>query len=152
MVRFRLLLPALLACAAFAAPAAATAAPAPRLAHPNAAGRALVVRFFTLLVHKDRAGLRAFLAPNFQVQHADGSAWGKTHYIAKLPVVLSFRITQVFASEADGSLVVRYQAIATGRVNGKPYTPGPAPRLSTFAWNGSQWQLVSHANFNPLSE
>lgn len=109
------------------------------------------MRFFTLLVHKDRAGLRSFLAPNFQVQHADGSAWGKTRYIAKLPVVLSFRITHLFASEADGALVVRYQATATGRVDGKPYTPGPAPRLSTFAWNGSRSQLVSHANFNPLT-
>jgi hypothetical protein len=36
-------------------------------------------------------------------------------------------------------------------VNGKRFTPGPAPRLSVFVWNGRGWQLVAHANFNPLT-
>jgi hypothetical protein len=133
-----------------AAPAAGKAAPAPHLANPAATGRALVVHFFTLLVRKDRQGLESFLAPNFQVQRADGSGSNKARYLAKLPVVLSFKILNVVATEANGTLVVRYEAIATGRVNGKRYTPGPAPRLSTFTWNGSRWQLSSHANFNPL--
>jgi hypothetical protein len=39
----------------------------------------------------------------------------------------------------------------TGNVNGKPYTPGPAPRLTVFAWNGQRWQLAAHSNFNPLT-
>lgn len=145
----RLALPAVL-CLVLAVPAAGYAAAAPRLASPNATGRALVVHFFTLLEKKDKQGLASFLAPNFQVQRADGSASNKAQYLAKLPVVLSFKILNLVASEANDSLVVRYEAIATGKVNGKRYTPGPAPRLSTFTWNGSRWQLSSHANFNPL--
>ncbi|HEY7731259.1 MAG TPA: nuclear transport factor 2 family protein [Gaiellaceae bacterium] len=151
MARIRLPLLFLLVCLALAAPAAGTAAPAPELANPNATGRTLVVRFFTLLVKKDRAGLEAFLAPNFQVQRADGSGSGKTSYLAKLPATLSFKIQNVVATEANGALVVRYKAVATGMTNGKKYTPGPAPRLSTFTWDGSKWQLSSHANFNPLT-
>ena len=36
-------------------------------------------------------------------------------------------------------------------VNGKPYSPGPAPRLSVFVRDGKKWQIVAHANFNPLN-
>ena len=132
--------------------AASTAArPAPRLGHPNAAAKQLVLRFFVLLQRKDRTGLERFLSPAFQVQRADGSASGKAEYLASLPTVIKFYISNLAATQAGGTLVVRYLARVEGRVNGKPYTPGPAPRLSVFAWNGQRWQLAAHANFNPLT-
>jgi hypothetical protein len=121
------------------------------LANPTATGKALVTRFFKLPQAKDSAGLRSFLSPAFQVQRADGTGSGKAAYLAKLPTVVKFTLTQVAATEADGALVVRYLATVEGTVNGKPYTPGPAPRLSTFSWNGTAWQLAAHANFNPLT-
>ena len=129
---------------------AAVGRPAPRLASPVAAGTRLVERFFTLLERKDVAGLRSFLSPAFQIQRADGSASGKSQYLKELPGVLSFRLSRFAATQAGGVLVVRYLANVTGSVNGKPYMPGAAPRLSVFTWNGRRWQLVAHANFNPL--
>ena len=128
-----------------------TSRPAPRLADPTATAKRLVSRFFVLLVHKDRAGLQRFLSPAFQVQRADGSGAGKKEYLASLPTVTKFQITQLRGTQAGGALVARYLAKAEGVVNGKPYTPGPAPRLSVFAWNGTRWQLAGHANFNPLT-
>lgn len=102
-------------------------------------------------MHKDAAGLQRFLSPAFEVQRADGSAAGKSAYLAALPTVTAFTITSLAATQAGAVIVVRYLATATGIVNGKPYTPGPAPRLSVFAWTGVRWQLAAHANFNPLS-
>jgi hypothetical protein len=128
-----------------------TARPAPRFGNPTAAAKPLVLRFFALVAHKDRAGLQRFLSPAFQVQRADGSASGKTQYLANLPTVDKFYISDLVATQAGGTLVVRYLARVEGRINGKPYTPGPAPRLSVFAWNGERWQLAAHANFNPLT-
>ena len=107
-------------------------------------------RFFTLIERRDVAGLRRLLSPAFQIQRADGSAAGKAQYLKKLPSVLSFRLSGFVAGQAGTALVVRYLANVTGTVNGKPYTPGSAPRLSVFVWNGRAWQLVAHANFNPL--
>jgi hypothetical protein len=109
------------------------------------------VKFFTLIENKDKAGLRVFLAPSFQVQRADGTADGKTSYLAKLPNVLSFRISRVIATYANGTLVVRYLAKATGLIGSHRYTPGWAPRLSVFSWNGAHWQLSAHSNFDPLN-
>jgi Domain of unknown function (DUF4440) len=125
--------------------------PAPRLANPTSTGEHLVNRFFLLLAHKDRPGLQQFLSPAFQVQRADGSAAEKKEYLANLATINQFQITAVRATQAGATLVVRYLAKVEGVVNGKPYKPGPAPRLSVFAWNGRRWQLVAHANFNPLT-
>jgi Domain of unknown function (DUF4440) len=120
-------------------------------ANPTVRATQLVNRFFVLLARKDRAGLQGFLSPGFQVQRADGSAAEKQDYLANLATINKFQITRLRATRADGTLVVRYLAQIEGSVNGKPYTPGPAPRLSVFVWNGKRWQLAAHANFNPLT-
>ncbi len=132
------------------APDRATSRPAPHIAHPTRAARRRVVRFFTLLKRKDVAGLRRFLSPAFQVERADGSGSGKGAYLKNLPTIEKFRIRHVHGTKAGRVLVARYRATVTGVVNGQPYTPGPAPRLSVFDWNGNHWQLGGHANFNPL--
>jgi hypothetical protein len=123
----------------------------PQSSNPTGTAKQLVNQFFVLLAHKDRAGLQRFLSPAFQVQRADGSGAEKKDYLANLATINQFHITQLRATRADGTLVVRYLARVEGVVNGKPYTPGPAPRLSVFVWDGKRWQLAAHANFNPLT-
>src|SRR5205823_12632893 len=105
---------------------------APQLANPTKTASRLVNSFFVLLEHKDHVGLQGFLSPGFQVQRADGSGAAKKDYLANLATINQFQITQLRATRADGELVVRYLAQVEGVVNGKPYTPGPAPRLSVF--------------------
>jgi hypothetical protein len=124
---------------------------APQPANPTTTASQLVNRFFVLLERKDHTGLQRFLSPGFQVQRADGSGAAKKDYLVNLATINRFQITQLRATRADGALVVRYLAQVEGVVNGKPYTPGPAPRLSVFVWNGKRWQLAAHANFNPLT-
>jgi hypothetical protein len=125
--------------------------PAPQLSNPTATAKPLVNEFFMLLEKRDTTGLESFLSPAFQVVRADGTSSEKSAYLSNYPVVDSFHLTNVSATQSGSVLVVRYLATATGVVNGKRYTPGPAPRLSVFEWNGSRWQLVGHANFNPLT-
>ena len=128
-----------LAASAILVPAASAAAtkPAPVYTDPTAAAKPLVLRFFVLIQKKDVAGLTSFLSPAFQVQRADGTASGKVDYLATLPDVRKFYLSGLHATQAGGTLVVRYLARVVGTVNGKPYTPGPAPRLSVFTWNGT---------------
>ncbi|MGH3028616.1 MAG: nuclear transport factor 2 family protein, partial [Gaiellaceae bacterium] len=109
------------------------------------------VKFFKLIQDRDVVGLVTFLSPAFQVQRADGSGTGKAEYLDRLAMVRKFRLSNLRATRAGTTLVVRYLATVEGLVNGKPYTPGPAPRLSVFHWTGKRWQLAAHANFNPLT-
>ena len=136
---------------AILAVACAPAASARPAATPAQIARPLVVQFFELIQDQDVAGLKTFLSPAFQVERADGSGAGKTAYLKKLATIRKFRITKLTATRVGTTLVARYNATVEGFVNGKPYTPGPAPRLSVFHWTGKRWQLVAHANFNPLS-
>jgi hypothetical protein len=152
----RLVRPLVVACGlvlavSVAFPAVASARPVPRLANPTATATPLVKRFLSLLENKNVVGLTQFLAPGFQIERADGSGSGKAAYLTDLPAIQSFTVSNVTATESNGVLVARYLSEVQGTVNGKPYTPGPAPRLSVFSWNGTRWQLAAHANFNPLT-
>lgn len=125
--------------------------PAPS-ADPTAAATAQVTRFFDLLKARDIPGLDAFLSPAFQLQRADGTGAGKLQYLGIEPAnIISYQISDLRATQDRDILIARYFADVEGTVNNQPYAPGPAPRLSAFHWTGSDWQLIAHANFDPLA-
>ena len=124
---------------------------APHLTDPTATASPLVNRFFDLIEHNDVKRLQRFLSPAFQLERADGSGGTKAEYLANLPTITKFSISDVVATQTGSVLIVRYQATIEGVLNGKPATPGPAPRLSVFSRSGKTWRLVAHANFNPLT-
>jgi hypothetical protein len=142
-----LLVPALL----FVGPAGAVTPRASNGSVASVTAETLVTKYFTLLQQKDEAGLRTFLSPAFTLQRADGTGATKYQYLENLPTVESFELTDLAASRSGGVIAVRYLATATGIVDGRSYTPGPAPRLSVFVRDGKRWQIVAHANFNPLT-
>ena len=127
--------------------------PSPAPVYSDAAGGAqpLVTKLFQLLKDKDTAGLDAFLSPAFTLQRADGSSADKADFVQRPAEVVEFTISGLTATQTDGLLVARYMADVVGMTNGRPYSPGPAPRLSVFIWDGTDWRLVAHANFNPLA-
>jgi Domain of unknown function (DUF4440) len=149
----RLLSGILLAALVLGACNSGTAGASPAPVYPDAAGGAqpLVTKLFQLLKDKDTAGLEAFLSPAFTLQRADGSSADKADFVQRPAEVVQFTISGLTATQTDGLLVARYLADVVGTVNGRPYTPGPAPRLSVFIWDGTDWRLVAHANFNPLA-
>jgi Domain of unknown function (DUF4440) len=142
---------ALALCTGALAVAPAAAASRAQSSDTVETGKSLATQFFTLIQKKDAAGLDKMLSPAFQLERADGTGSGKAEYLKNLPTLNSFELSDFSAKRVGSVLVVRYLATATGVVNGKPYTPGPAPRLSVFVRNGKRWQIVAHANFNPLT-
>lgn len=111
----------------------------------------LVNRFFTEIEHKDVAGLRTFLAPEFQVQRADGSRQTKAEYLSNLPTVLSYKLRDLRTTSQPTAVVVTYQAAAVEIINGRHFGTGYEPRLSVFVRGAQGWQIVAHANFNAPS-
>ena len=124
---------------------------APSYKQVDSVGSKLVTKFLHLLQKHDIKGLQGFLSPAFNIQRADGTGFGKTSYIKALPDVQKFTISNLHASQNKSVISVRYLLNADGKAAGKSYSPGPAPRISTFAWDGCQWQITSHANFNAMT-
>jgi hypothetical protein len=129
--------------------APASAAAAPRLKDPDATGEKLATKFLTLLQTKDQKGLAAFLDPSFQLQRADGTGATRSEYLANPSTVNSFKIgPELTAVQAGDLLTLRWQLEANTQINGTQFSTTEAPRLSVFRWDGRQWRIVSHANFN----
>lgn len=156
-----------LACAALATTSAlamgsvATAAEAPharavcaspgKIADPSALGKASVTTFFRLLKREDVAGLRTFLAPDFQLVRPNGINDDKRSYLKKdLPDIEKFALRKFVTRVSGSTMTVSYQAKVAGTSAGGIYTDNYAPRLSSFSYCSGTWQLTSHANFNPL--
>src|SRR3954447_23167148 len=126
-----------------------SAASAPRLKDPDAAGEKLATKFLTLLQTKDTKGLAAFLDPSFQLQRADGTGATKSEYLANPSTVTSFKIgPESTAVQAGDLLTLRWQLEANTQIDGTQYRTTEAPRLSVFRWDADRWRMVSHANFN----
>jgi major membrane immunogen (membrane-anchored lipoprotein) len=142
------LLAAVFASSLFLAACGSSDKSAPKLDNPNQTGAELTDEYLTLLKNKDGDGLDKFLSDAFIVQRADGSFSNKADYIAKIPDVSSYSISDVNALQSGDVLVVRWSLSAEEVINGNKFSGAAAPRLSTFAWEDGRWRLTSHANFN----
>jgi hypothetical protein len=110
----------------------------------------LISEFFELLQAKDYEGLDDYLSPAFQLQRSDGSHATKEEYLENPSVVEDFDIVEVEGTRVGDVRVIRSSFVAIETIDGRPVSTDPAPRLSTFVWNGDRWQIVAHANFVPI--
>lgn len=110
----------------------------------------LISEFFELLQAQDLEGLEEYLSPAFQLQRSDGSHATKEEYLENPAVVEDFDIVEVEGTRVGDVRVIRSSFIAIETIDGQPVSTDPAPRLSTFVWNGERWQIVAHANFVPI--
>jgi hypothetical protein len=125
---------------------------APRVADPTATGTALVEEFMGILKARDREAFLAFSSPAFQIVRADGTGLSRDAYADDLPYLSEVTVDRVTVEQAGAVMTARYFATVTGSTGeGKPYSPGPAPRLTVFAWDGSAWRIAAHGNFNALA-
>jgi ABC-type uncharacterized transport system auxiliary subunit len=138
----------LVACASSASKDEATT-PAPELADPSRTGRKLVTEWLTALQQGDTKEIAASLAPNFQIQRADGSYSDRAAYIANPAKVDTFTLgDQVTGLQHGNTLSVHWTVEVDEVINGQTFKRGEAPRLTGFEWNGERWQIVTYANFN----
>jgi hypothetical protein len=117
----------------------------PAATSPTALGSDLVRHYFRMLESRDDAGLRQFLSPSFHAGGANGTTVGRAAYLANLPDVRSFTVSNVNGREYLGVLVVTYRLRLVERVGGASHQVGPERRLTVFAWQHGAWRLAAHA-------
>jgi len=125
---------------------------APELTDPAASARTLVTEWLTALRDEDSDAIAAALAPNFQIQRADGSGTDRAGYLADPAVVEEFRVADDITARQDGdTLTVRWSLEVSETIDGRQYDNVRAPRLTAFVWRDGRWKILAYGNFNPPS-
>ena len=127
---------------------ALSAAPAAAKLGPDPSNKRLANEFFRLLHAEDVPGLRAFLAPAFLLQRADGTWLTKDPYLEDPATIESYSITDVFGTRQRNVRVVRYTVVTRQTIDGQEFSNDPVPRISTYVKFKRTWRLIAHANFN----
>src|SRR5689334_9029837 len=95
------------------------AAPATAKLGPNPSNRALAAEFVKLLHEQDAKGLKAFLSPAFLLQRADGTWATKDEYLAKLPTIESYHLSDIHGTRDGDVRVIRFTLVVDSTINGQ---------------------------------
>ena len=80
----------------------------------------------------DVDGLKAILAPEFQLLRATGVGYDREGYIASgLPTIKEWQVEDLVATASDELLVARYELVVDETIEGVPVARR-APRLTVF--------------------
>lgn len=124
---------------------------APQLSDPAATATELITTWLTTL--QSGKSVADLMAPNFQIQRADGTAADRDEYLANPAKVDEFSLGDtVIAAQSGNTLSVRWSILVSEVIDGVEYTDVEAPRLTVFEWTGASWQIVGYANFNELPD
>lgn len=99
------------------------------------------------------AALETVLAPEFQIQRADGTGLDRAAYIGGGAATITeiHGIENLVVTTHDDLMVVRYLLIVAETVGGVT-VDREAPRLTVFRREGDAWLVVAHANFARLEQ
>jgi hypothetical protein len=99
------------------------------------------------------AALETVLAPEFQIQRADGNGLDRAAYIGggAATIIEIHGIHGLVVTTHDDLMVVRYLLVVAETVGGV-MVEREAPRLTVFRREGDAWLVVAHANFARLEQ
>ncbi len=97
--------------------------------------------------------LETVLAPEFQIQRADGTGLDRAEYIGggAATIIEIHGIENLVVTSHEGIMVVRYTLIVAETVGGVT-VERHAPRITVFRREGETWLVVAHANFARLEQ
>ena len=119
----------------------------------QAQGKAALKGFLSAAVAGTPQAFDPVLAPEYQIERADGSGLDKEGYLkSNLPKFAAMpEVSGVKVTGTGDILVVRYEITVDSSRNGKR-VQRHAPRLTVFRKQGDSWLVVAHANFATLEK
>ena len=110
--------------------------------------REAIAAFVGAVASADVDGLKAILAPEFQLLRATGVGYDREGYIAsELPTIKEeWQVEDLVATASEELLVARYHLVVDETIEGVPVARR-APRLTVFRQKGDIWLVVAHATF-----
>ena len=130
-------------------PAGAAGEPADLQAKTEAA----IQSFIGAVMSGDPDKLAAVLAPEFQIQRADGSHFdAKAYPDSILPIIAAMPDIEKLVVTAAGNTVVATYVINVNMTRDGSVVEAYAPRMTVFRKDGDKWLVVAHGNFAALEQ
>lgn len=114
-------------------------------------GEKLLHQFWDDMAKQNVAAVDKYMAPGFQSVHEDG-ARDRAGELALLKGlnIKKYTLSNVKETENGPVIVVTYLVSTQEAIDGKVLPSKPTPRLTAWLKTGQGWQLILHANLNPM--
>ena len=121
------------------------------LAKLDAQARQALDKFFDAVMSGESGKVDEVLAPEFQIQRANGSRYNAVTYPdSYLPVIAKMPSVERLVVTSDDDIIVTSYVINVEETLDGAVVQAIAPRLTIFRKNGEDWLVVAHGNFAPI--
>jgi len=119
--------------------------------NPQAEGERLERLWWDQQKNQDIAGLTKIMSPAFQSINTKGAQdLALNMAIIKAEKLGNYELANIKVTQAQDNLIVSYQIKVPENYLGKKMSSKLHYRLDVWAKNDSGWQIISHANLNPI--
>ncbi|WP_421725795.1 nuclear transport factor 2 family protein [Bauldia sp.] len=117
----------------------------------SAQAREAITNFWGAVMSNDENAVAAAIAPEFQIQRANGDRFDAATYpTSQLPIIAEMPVIEDLIVTGDGDVVVTTYKINVNETLDGQVVQAFAPRMTVFRKDGDDWLVVAHSNFAPI--
>lgn len=119
--------------------------------NPQAEGERLERLWWDMQKNQDIAGLTKLMSPAFQSINSKGAQdLAANMAIIKAEKLGDYRLANIKVTQSQDNLVITYEIAAPENYLGKSMSSKPHYRMDVWKKSASGWQIIAHANLNPI--
>ena len=119
--------------------------------NPQAEGERLERLWWDQQKNQDMAGLTKIMSPAFQSINTRGAQdLAVNMNIIKAEKLGDYELSNVKVTQSQDNLIVTYQIAVPENYLGKKMSPKLHYRLDVWTKTPTGWQIIAHANLNPI--
>jgi len=119
--------------------------------NPQAEGERLERLWWDLQKNQDIPGLTKLMSPAFQSINSKGAQdLAFNMAVIKAEKLGDYRLTNIKVTQSQDNLVITYEIAAPENYLGKSMSSKPHYRMDVWKKSVTGWQIIAHANLNPI--
>lgn len=118
---------------------------------PQAEGERLERLWWDLQKNQDMVGLSKLMSPAFQSINSKGAQdLASNMAIIKAEKLGDYRLANIKVTQSQDNLIITYVIAAHENYLGKSMSSKPHYRMDVWKKSSTGWQIIAHANLNPI--
>ena len=119
--------------------------------NPQAEGERLEKLWWDQQKNQDISGLTKLMSPAFQSINSKGAQdLAFNMAIIKAEKLGDYRLSNIKVTHSQDNLIITYEIAASENYLGKSMSSKPHYRMDVWKKGATGWQIIAHANLNPI--